>query len=332
MRIQRSWHSYKYYFLLMNFVGFSFVAEPAKAVILAEEDFSHPNGNLVGQAPNPGPGLAWAAHTDEGNTPIQVVNGMASLSQGKGSGGREDANTEFTHQSLDATTYARFDFMLPSAANSDIINLDEEGSNFAHLKSSRLTNHFRARTGVLAPAGDGDFRLAINANGSRLNEGTAWGTGLYFDTFYRVVINWNAVTGESMLWLNPVDELSPSISSMGHSTMQIIESFTLRQSSDYYGTQLVDNLVVASTFAEALLGSRGEMSSDFDRDGDVDGHDFLVWQGDPSIGDLDVWQANYATNVPLSAASKAVPEPSIWVLLSLAAVVNYLTSRRRTTL
>jgi len=115
---------------------------------------------------------------------------MAVLSQG--SGGREDVNLEFTHQPVNAITYARFDFTLPGSGNSTITNLDEQGSNFVHFKSNLLTTHFRARTGVLAPIGDGDFRLAINANGSRLNEGVAWATGLSFDTMYRVVVSWNA--------------------------------------------------------------------------------------------------------------------------------------------
>ena len=70
---------------------------------------------------------------------------------------------------------------------------------------------------------------------------------------YRVVVNWNAATGESKLWLNPDSELSSSISNIGHSTGQRLEGFVLRQSSDYSGIQYIDNLVVATTFAEAWL-------------------------------------------------------------------------------
>ena len=53
---------------------------------------------------------------------------------------------------------------------------------------------------------------------------------------------------------------------------------------------------------------------DFDFDGDVDGRDFLLWQRDPSVGNLADWQANYGMG-SLTAASVAVPEPTTWILL-----------------
>lgn len=59
------------------------------------------------------------------------------------------------------------------------------------------------------------------------------------------------------------------------------------------------------------------MAGDFDGDGDVDGRDFLVWQRNPSVGDLADWQMNYGVN-SLNATSTAVPEPAAWLLASLA--------------
>ena len=54
---------------------------------------------------------------------------------------------------------------------------------------------------------------------------------------------------------------------------------------------------------------------DFDGDGDVDGNDFLIWQRNPSIGNLSDWQANYGAGIgPLTAAT-AVPEPTALLLL-----------------
>jgi hypothetical protein len=55
---------------------------------------------------------------------------------------------------------------------------------------------------------------------------------------------------------------------------------------------------------------------DFDGDGDVGGRDFLVWQRNPSIGNLTDWQANYGTG-SLVAANVAVPEPVTLLLLML---------------
>jgi hypothetical protein len=57
------------------------------------------------------------------------------------------------------------------------------------------------------------------------------------------------------------------------------------------------------------------LPGDFDLDNDVDGRDFIVWQRNPSIGNLSDWQANYGTS-GLTAANTAVPEPSMMMLLS----------------
>lgn len=55
---------------------------------------------------------------------------------------------------------------------------------------------------------------------------------------------------------------------------------------------------------------------DFDGDGDVDGRDFLIWQRNPSVGDLADWQANYGV-APMASVSTAVPEPGSVVLLAM---------------
>jgi hypothetical protein len=57
------------------------------------------------------------------------------------------------------------------------------------------------------------------------------------------------------------------------------------------------------------LGTTG----DFDGDGDVDGRDFLVWQRNPSVGDLADWQANYGNGTLEAAIS--VPEPNSAALI-----------------
>lgn len=62
-------------------------------------------------------------------------------------------------------------------------------------------------------------------------------------------------------------------------------------------------------------------SGDFDGDGDVDGHDFLVWQRDPSIGTIAKWQSSYGA-AAVSGAMATLPEPTcvcMLVLLCLAA-------------
>lgn len=235
------------YFLAAVFCGLGLtIAAPANATILVNEDFGHSDGALVGQTPTPGPGGTWAAFSGAGNKPIQVSSGTISLEQSSGSG--EDVATSYTAQSATATTYARFDFSLPSGQT---VDPDGSGLYFALFKDDG-TSTFRGRTGVLSPAAGGDFQLAINADSSDLGSGAQWASDLSFDTTYTTVISWNAATGESKLWLDPVNEASTSISHTGSNTGTLLSTFAFRQSNDYTGSQIIDNLCVATSFDQAL--------------------------------------------------------------------------------
>jgi hypothetical protein len=66
-------------------------------------------------------------------------------------------------------------------------------------------------------------------------------------------------------------------------------------------------------------------SGDFDGDGDVDGRDLLTWQrNNGSAADLAIWQEQYGSSGPLSAAI-SIPEPSTaTVLVLLLAASNSL--------
>ncbi|WP_148075602.1 hypothetical protein [Bythopirellula goksoeyrii] len=94
---------------------------------------------------------------------------------------------------------------------------------------------------------------------------------------------------------------------------------------------LVDNIEVTALTAMD--------DADFDEDGDVDGKDFISWQrgfgindgsaqladgdatGDGNVNgdDLVVWQGQYGT--PLSVNAAAVPEPTTWASLAVAAML-----------
>jgi len=64
------------------------------------------------------------------------------------------------------------------------------------------------------------------------------------------------------------------------------------------------------------LALAGGSPGDFDTDGDVDGNDFLLWQRNPSVGNLADWQANFGAS-SLTAAI-AVPEPTSILLIFIA--------------
>ena len=85
--------------------------------------------------------------------------------------------------------------------------------------------------------------------------------------------------------------------------------------------------------------------ADFNRNGEVEGQDFLAWQrgsgiavgasfgqgdadrdGDVDAEDLANWRSNYAT---LTASAQAVPESSAWLLLIIGANIMGLQRRSR---
>lgn len=79
----------------------------------------------------------------------------------------------------------------------------------------------------------------------------------------------------------------------------------------------------AQDYGLAWWAGEATTPGDFDGDGDVDGRDFIVWQRNPSVGNLGDWQANYGTS-GLTAASSAVPEPSSMVMLSLLGAAPFV--------
>ena len=217
-------------------VALSLLSAAASAQVVASDDFNY-TGALTANG--------WAAHSGAGNKVVMANGSVAILDQSGGSG--EDVNLPFTAFGPGDTIYASFDLLLPSG---NPVNPDGSGLYLAHFKDSGFA--FRARTGVLSPAGGGDFVLAINGDNSNLGAGASWPTDLSFDTSYKVVISWNAATGEATLWLDPMVVGDPSIAHTGANTGDLIEAFALRQSNDYTGFNHIANVVVGNSFDDVL--------------------------------------------------------------------------------
>lgn len=208
-------------------------AGATSAQILASDNFSY-TGLVTANG--------WANHSGSGFF-INANGAYAVLEHGAGS--REDANLPFAPLTATDLVYASFNLRVPSGSP---VNPDGSGTYFVHFKNNAFT--FTARTGVLSPAAGGDFQLAINADNANLGAGAIWPVDLSFDTDYSVVISWDATTGESKLWLDPLAETSASIAHTGATTGAIIEQFALRQSNDHTGFVHVDDVVVGRTFAD----------------------------------------------------------------------------------
>jgi len=207
------------------------------AAILLDETFSWPNGSLVTNSA----GL-WSTHSGTAGQ-LDVTNGAAFLTGGEG----EDVNALLAGQPYPAagTTnvfYAGFTVRFASLPTAG-------GGYFAHFNSSNFRGCVWALT---AGAGGGQFRFGLSAG----NTTAASVTNLAdfpLDAPVRLVLR---ITngGPARLWVQPVDENSPSILTPEALAATTLSSFALRQSSGI-GTLLLDDLVVATTFGEALTGT-----------------------------------------------------------------------------
>jgi hypothetical protein len=233
----------RYFWALAFVAGVSFTSA-APAAILIHETFEHPNGNLVGQTPTPGPGAVWTAHSGAGAKPIQVSGGVATVVQSTGSG--EDINTAWTPAlSAGQTVYAGFDLTVSGSTFNN--------TNFAHFNRTATTFNGRLWLAPTVPAGSG-YRLAVSGDNSITDaDGEAfWGSNLTPGEQYRVVVAFGFDSQDSTLWVDPTSESSTSVVATDGSFSDALIAFAFRQASDSVSTQVFDNLIVATTFDEAL--------------------------------------------------------------------------------
>jgi hypothetical protein len=111
--------------------------------------------------------------------------------------------------------------------------------------------------------------------------------------------------------------------------------FSVNVSTNIFLTGMsATDTVTVSTFNQRFAQTGPQSTAgDFDFDGDVDGHDFMIWQrgGSPlpkSATDLAAWQANYGTVAAATANLSAIPEPST-ECTAMAGLVTILLRRMR---
>lgn len=214
------------------------MATPSMGTLLLNETFSYSDGGLVANS-----GGNWTAHSGAGSNSQTVSSGMASLVQGSGS--REDTNRLIgSTLAAGGKWYAGFDVSVDGSTATGPVY-------FAHFKDSTTTN-FSSRVWSAAPQSAGDYTLALSSSS---NAPINWGADLDFGTTYRVVISYAFDTGAAELWVNPANELSTKITDTGTASRALL-AFALRQGTPPSGanatTQLVDNLLVGTTFNEVV--------------------------------------------------------------------------------
>lgn len=229
-----------------------------RADVLLDESFAYPDGWITTVS-----GGLWTVHSPAPPAEnLLVSSGAVTINQGDTGGGRDDAARLLSSPvdpSVDNTTklYASLTVSfsaLPAETGTSV------GSYFAHFKSS-AANEFYGRLGAsTAGATAGSFRVGIGTE--------TWGAPTVFapqdlalNTTYNLVIRYDLETDRATLWVNPVDESSPGVTSTDVPSYAAgtINAFALRQGTSAVsgnngapGVLAVDHLRVATTFAQAV--------------------------------------------------------------------------------
>lgn len=208
---------------------------PGFAAVLMSDNFdSYNNGNLVGQG-------GWAAHSGTGNAPVQVVNGTVKLIT-------QSASAEDVNKSLGTTMaagdiwYSGFDVIVGSASTGK--------DYFAHFIQG--TSNFAARVGVSIGSG-GKFAFGLLGVTQYPEQLTGFHYNL--EQVYRVVSSYEYSSGLCTLWVDGTQVLTQNWFANNANT-----AYALRQGSSGALRLTVDNLVVATTFAEAAIPEPATMA------------------------------------------------------------------------
>jgi hypothetical protein len=128
------------------------------------------------------------------------------------------------------------------------------GDYFFHLSDSGTdTSAFRDKvSGNRVDAATDKFRLGIaNQTGSAVAQ---FPRDLMTNATYAVITRYNAATGDSTLWVNPVNEQSPSVTASDNPGSSTIGGVGLRQSSGI-GDPVIGPMKVGTSFSDVWAGA-----------------------------------------------------------------------------
>jgi hypothetical protein len=222
-----------------------FLPAGLNAGVLFSESFSYADGALVSVAQG-----RWKTHSGAAG-PAEVASGALELSEKR----TQDVSAPFPSgmQGPDQTAalYASFTAVfsgLPSG----------KGGYFAHFKDAAATTGMRCRVfATTNGAAPGKFRVGIASASSAAS--SVIEQDLSLGASYRLVCRMTLADNVCTLWVNPASEKHPGATSSDKAaTVKSATAFAFRQSRSSgsgMGELRVDDLKVASTFAETLAAS-----------------------------------------------------------------------------
>jgi hypothetical protein len=129
------------------------------------------------------------------------------------------------------------------------------GDYFFHLSNSGVdTSNFRDKIfAQRAGAPTGKFRLgAANQSGSIVAQNPR---DLMTNATYAVVTRYNAATGDTTLWINPVNEQSPGVTASDSPSSSTIGGVGLRQPGCCIGDPVIGPMKVGTSFSDVWAGA-----------------------------------------------------------------------------
>ncbi len=228
---------------LLLAVSVLLIAGVAIAAIVASDDFSYPDGSLVGND-------LWASHSGTLGD-FQVVSGQAVVANSTGS---EDVNLPFT-ANAGGDLFFSFDF---SVDDLGAPYSGDDNEYFAHFKDDGFG--FRARMDIVAPSAAGDYTVGISSIGSTAD--VTYPVDLTYGTTYNVIVQYDQTTNFARLWIDAtadtdlaitgVDEADPGTS---------ISGFAMRQSGSSMGETIrIDNMVVTDDCLDVFSAGCGTVA------------------------------------------------------------------------
>ncbi len=242
--------------IILAIAAVAIFASTANAALFWADDFSYADGGLTTYdgLTNPGTlgdnvsGGLWTTYSGATNPGgIDVSGGKALIRQGNPAS--EDAE-RMTGTVLAAgeTVYASFLFSVEDLRGGvEAFNGDQ--SYFVHFSGYRTRIHLRD------PNGATGFTLGLGTNSGE--PPAIMASDLAFDTQYLGIMSYEFDTGISNLWIDPVNELSLSITDTG-STGTGVDSLSFRQ--DYmsvsnggdHAVVSIDHAAIGSTFGDVI--------------------------------------------------------------------------------
>jgi hypothetical protein len=220
------------------------IAGVAIAAIIVSDDFSYPDGSLVGNG-------AWFNHSGtEGD--LLVSGGQAVITHGTPS---EDVTLPFP-ANTGGDLFFTFDFSV------DDLGAPYSGTDaeyFAHFKPD-VGFDYRGRMDVQAPTGSGDYTVGISTTTSTAE--AIYPVDLMYGVTYNVIVEYNQTDNFSRLWIDATADTDMFIAGNAEGAPgTIVNGFALRQSdSSENETVRVDNLVISDDCLDVFSSGCGSVA------------------------------------------------------------------------